>query len=72
MKNANRPIHPIECEIIDDSGNYEGLTKREHFAAMAPECPDWYDSNESDFIKRYFNWRCFYADSILLSLESTK
>lgn len=35
MKNPDRPAHPIECEIIDFSGDYKGLTKREHFAAMA-------------------------------------
>jgi hypothetical protein len=35
MKNAERPVSPIECEIINSSGDYTGLTKREHFAAMA-------------------------------------
>jgi len=35
MKNSNRTASPIENCICDDSGDFIGLTKREHFAAMA-------------------------------------
>ena len=35
MINANRPVTPIEREIIDTSGDFIGLTKREHFAGLA-------------------------------------
>ena len=35
MNNADRPVTPIECEMINDSGDYTGLTKREHFAGLA-------------------------------------
>lgn len=35
MKNADRPAMPIECEIVDKSGSYTGLTKREEFAKSA-------------------------------------
>ena len=69
MKNANTPAMPVmnESEI---HGQHYGLTKREHFAAMAPDIPSWYDQSETNFVKRYFSWRCFYADSMLMELES--
>ena len=35
MKNSDRTASPVECCIIDNSGDYIGLTKREHFAVFA-------------------------------------
>ena len=35
MKNSDRTASPVECCIIDNGGDYIGLTKREHFAGLA-------------------------------------
>lgn len=65
MENKNMPAMPV----LEENNIAPGLTKREHFASMAPEPPEWYDSNEANLARRYFAWRCFYADSMLLELE---
>lgn len=71
MKNANLPAAPIgqqlNMNMVDPACN--GLTKREHFAAIAPEIPSWYNPGEINTVKRYFGWRCYYADSLLAVLE---
>ena len=69
-----------ECDSDDFGGR--GLTKREHFAGLAPEMPNWFKSTqpkiESDsplaicHYKEtlYFKWRTHYADALLKALEA--
>lgn len=41
MKNSNRPVYPI-LDLNQDLSGLHGLTKREYFAAHAPEVPEWW------------------------------
>lgn len=71
MKNADMPSMPVECEIIDNSGNYTGLTKREHFAAMAMQSC-WYDLTDGNQPQHYAyaaSSCVAMADALLKELE---
>ena len=68
MKNSDLPAMPFEGGNNNGIQPATGLTKREIFALHAPECPSWYDSNESDTI-RHIRWPVFYADLVLRELE---
>jgi hypothetical protein len=77
MKNGDRPINPIynpddRLEVVDCSDLHQGLTKREHFAAMAmqsllsnPTVVDWIANRmpNKENIK-HFSYE--YADALLI------
>ena len=71
MKNADMPAMPIkdECEV---HGTYYGLTKREHFAAMAMQgiLANQYNvpvrEDQFDLVSK---WSVMAADSLLKELE---
>lgn len=74
FENANLPIYPSEREI-SGGGTMQtfGLTKREHFAAMAMqgimssnECGIGHDPNT------VAEWAVSLADALLEELEKTK
>ncbi|URC15432.1 hypothetical protein JLT2_64 [Paraglaciecola Antarctic JLT virus 2] len=76
MKNADMPAMPLDRELtklleqdcIGDTGL--GLTKREHFAGLAPEMPSWFIEGRSLYAKElYFAWRTYYADELLKELD---
>ena len=74
MKNGDRPAMPIECEIIDASGNFMGLTKREHFAglamaAMIPICNKWDNDPQATLHTVAAMASVMYADALLKELE---
>lgn len=80
MKNADMPAMPIEREIIDNSGNYTGLTKREHFAAMAMQgmlsskyVSDFSGESIAECMADAIAATALkYADALLTQLEQTK
>lgn len=77
MKTADMPASPINNP--DLWLPVERLTKREYFAAHAPDVPDWflpadqaYANRVSDHKKKaeiFFEWRVFYANKMLAELE---
>lgn len=61
-----QPIHPF----YDGKENFYGLTKREYFAAHAPEMPKWfsdyqYRSSAIEKLALLAQWRWAYADAMI-------
>lgn len=65
MKNADQPIYPqtreeavhfAGCNPTIGIASYMGLTKREYFAAHAPEVPDWFEHKTAPFPKEPKSW----------------
>lgn len=75
MKNADQPITPLSQDDVDRLLNYpaaalKGLTKREHFAAMAMQgllSNPYLSENKADKIA--YN-ALINADELLLTLEN--
>lgn len=79
MNNSDMPAMPCQVSVTPDRtgqvpyqfGNNDfvapGLTKREYFAAHAPEMPAWFNNKypEIDGIDRLVAWRYAYADAML-------
>lgn len=55
MKNADHPISPI-LDLNHDLSGLRGLTKREYFAAHAPEVPEWFIHTEPKNPKEPKSW----------------
>ena len=57
----------LEC----NSTHYLGLTKREHFAGLAPEMPNWFINSyrHVNTEAAFFAWRTYYADALLKELD---
>ncbi|AHK11809.1 hypothetical protein S349_19 [Shewanella sp. phage 3/49] len=70
MKNADMPSMPVMDES-DIHGQHYGLTKREHFAAMAMQglCSHSGDYHLAEDIAYD---AVMYADALLKELENTK
>jgi hypothetical protein len=80
MSNADMPAMPSSadsCSIdaitnssvtIEDMALWNrGLTKREYFAAHAPDMPYWFNSRHPELnqMARMVAWRYAYADAML-------
>jgi hypothetical protein len=76
MKNADKPAHPTPYENQDGTiqhGVYNGLTKREYFAAMALQglCANYLRENIQGWdVKTYVTESISLADELLKQLES--
>jgi len=80
MKNADTPAIPIESCIINSSGQFTGLTKREMFAMHAmmavtqTQILATFKDTEllEDVINAIASDAIMLADAVLLELEQTK
>jgi hypothetical protein len=70
MSNADMPAMPFQ--ELDSMGNpfgymSWGLTKREYFAAHAPDMPEGFNSRHPELnqMARMVAWRYAYADAML-------
>ena len=67
MKIGDQPAF-AGSQMTNRDAELSGLTKREWFAAHAPEIPTWYRKGLDDSSAepgRFFSWRWFYADEML-------
>ena len=83
MKNGNKPIYPLQDagfpsnESVVEEGTMHGLTKREHFAALAMQAlasnPEWAKMRTPDdwdeYKDRLGSGAVELADAVLEALE---